>query len=337
MGSRQAVDQTNLFQQLAALVAARWPLEPASIQPIKVRENAVFAVHLRDGAKVVMRVHRRGYHSDAALHSECTWMRALADFGIDVPRHVLSNTGNSFESVHIEGFEGERQVDVFHWIQGQQLGSVEGGVDTSARSIGDIYREVGRLAGRVHNHSCTWAAPANFKRHAWNVAGLAGDNPLWGCFWELDALSGAQRALFMRLKQMLWRDLNEFGTTADRYSLIHADLVPENILVDGTHLQVIDFDDAGFGWHLFELATSLYFIRREPVYQEARDALIEGYRQVRPLPEAHLARLPMFLAARGSTYLGWVHTRRSEPAAQEMVPQLIEFAVAAAEDYLRAM
>ena len=23
---------------------------------------------------------------------------------------------------------------------------------------------------------------------------------------------------------------------------------------------VIDFDDAGFGWHLFELATSLYFI-----------------------------------------------------------------------------
>jgi hypothetical protein len=45
----------------------------------------------------------------------------------------------------------------------------------------------------------------------------------------------------------------------------------------------------------------------------------------------------MFLAARGSTYLGWVHTRRNEPAAQGMAPQLIEFAVAAAEDYLGAM
>lgn len=336
MGSGQAVDQADVLQELSTLLAARWPLEPTSIQPIKVRENAVFAVHLRDGSKVVLRVHRCGYHNDAALQSECTWMRALADSGIDVPLHVLSNRGNSFESIQIEGFEGTRQVDVFHWIQGQQLGSVEGGVDATAGSIGEIYREVGRLAARVHNHSCVWSAPANFERHAWDADGLAGENPLWGRFWELDALSESQRALFIRLKRTLWRDLSEFGTTADRYSLIHADLVPENILVDGTQLQVIDFDDAGFGWHLFELATSLYFIRREPVYPEARDALVTGYRQVRPLPQAHLALLPMFLAARGSTYLGWVHTRRNEPAAREMVPQLIEFAVAAAEDYLHA-
>src|SRR5882757_4672924 len=307
-----------LLQRLVSLVETRWPLEPISIQPIKVRENAVFAVHLRDGAKVVLRVHRCGYHSDAALHSECTWMRALADHGIDVPRHVLSNTGMPFESTHIEGFEGERQVDVFHWIQGEQLGSVEGGVTASAGSIGDIYRQVGRLAARIH--SCNWAPPPNFKRHAWDAAGLAGDNPLWGRFWELEALSGPQRALFVRLKSTLWQDLNEYGTTADRYSLIHADLVPENILVHGTHLQVIDFDDAGFGWHLFELATSLYFIRRDSIYDEARDAVIEGYRQHRPLTESHLALLPMFLAARGSTYLGWVHTRAGEPVAAEMVP-----------------
>ncbi|MFL6601195.1 MAG: phosphotransferase enzyme family protein [Steroidobacteraceae bacterium] len=335
MSSERAEDHAALLQTLAALVAARWPLIPTLIQPIKVRENAVFAAHLQDGGKVVLRVHRCGYHSDAALHSERTWMQALADHGIDVPRHVLSKTGMPFESTHIEGFEGKRQIDVFHWIQGEQLGSVEGGFAASAGCIGDIYRQIGRLAARVHNQSCAWSAPANFKRHAWDAAGLVGENPWWGRFWELDALSGPQRALFLRLKQTLWEDLNEFGITADRYSVIHADLVPENILVDGTHLQVIDFDDAGFGWHLFELATPLYFIRREPVYQEARDALIEGYRQVRPLPEAHLARLPMFLAARGSTYLGWVHTRRNEPAAREMVSQLIEFAVAAAEDYLR--
>ena len=262
-------------------------------------------------------------------------MQALADFGIDVPRHILSNAGNSFESVQIDGFEGERQVDVFDWIPGRQLGSVEGGVDASLGSIGDVYREVGRLAARVHNQSCAWQAPANFKRHAWDAAGLAGENPFWGRFWELDALSQPQRKLFVLLKQALLRDLSELGTSADVYGLIHADLVPENVLVDGARLQLIDFDDAGFGWHLFELATSLYFIRQEPIYAEARDALIEGYRELRPLPDAHLARLPMFLAARGSTYLGWVHTRRNEATAREMTPQLVEYAAAAAEDYLR--
>jgi Ser/Thr protein kinase RdoA (MazF antagonist) len=324
-----------LLRRLTAIVAARWPVEPTSIEPLKVRENAVFAVHLRDGGKVVLRVHRCGYHSDAALRSERVWMQALGAHGIEVPRHILSNSGTSFESLQIEGFAGTRQVDLFHWISGQQLGTVEGGVDAATGSIGAVYRDVGRLAARLHDHSSLWSAPEDFERHAWDAEGLAGERPLWGRFWELDALSPSQRGLFVRLKQTLFRDLNEFGQTADRYGLIHADLVPENILVDSGRLQVIDFDDAGYGWHLFELATSLYFLPREDsVFSEARNALIQGYQEVRPLPESHLARLPMFLAARGSTYLGWVHTRRGEPAAHEMTPQLIELAVAAAEPYL---
>jgi Ser/Thr protein kinase RdoA (MazF antagonist) len=320
------------LQSLLGLVEARWPLQCASIQPIKVRENAVYAVHLRDGGKVVLRIHRCGYHSDEALQSERTWMQALEDHGIEVPRHVLSNTGRSFERSHIEGFEGERQVDVFHWIAGQQLGSVEHGV--AAVGVADAYHEVGRLAARLHNQSSAWKAPSGFLRHAWDAAGLVGEQPFWGRFWDLAALTEPQRALFVELRHSLRRDLNEFGTGPDRYGLIHADLVPENILVAGDSLQVIDFDDAGYGWHLFEIATSLYFIRRDSIYDQARDAVIQGYRQHRTLAEDHLALLPMFLAARGTTYLGWVHTRTGEPAAAEMIPALIELATAAAEDYL---
>src|SRR4051812_2402019 len=321
-----------LTQSLLALVEARWPLQCASIQPIKVRENAVYAVHLRDGCKVVLRVHRCGYHSDEALQSERTWMQALQDHGIEVPRHVLSTSGRSFERAHIDGFEGERQVDVFHWIAGQQLGSVERGVALDGAA--DVYRKVGRLAARLHNQSSAWSMPAGFLRHAWDAEGLAGEQPFWGRFWDLAALTAPQRQLFVELRQSLWRDLHAFGTAPDRYGLIHADLVPENILVDGDALQVIDFDDAGYGWHMFEIATSLYFIRRDSIYRQARDAVIEGYRQHRKLPEEHLALLPMFLAARGSTYLGWVHTRAGEPVAAELTPALIELAVAAAEDYL---
>jgi Ser/Thr protein kinase RdoA (MazF antagonist) len=99
---------------------------------------------------------------------------------------------------------------------------------------------------------------------------------------------------------------------------------------------VIDFDDAGFGWHLFELATSLYFIADEGVLRAARDALIRGYRSERALSDAALERLPLFLAARGTTYLGWVHTRQGTETAKEMTPFLIERACAAADEYLTA-
>src|SRR5215475_14428934 len=178
-----------LSQRLIAFVEARWPLQCASLQPIKVRENAVYAVHLSDGSKVVLRVHRRGYHSDAALQSEQSWMKALQEHGIEVPQHVLSSAGRSFEKASIEGFEGERQIDLFHWIPGQQLGSVEQGVALEGASIADVYHQVGALAARLHNQSSGWTGPAGFVRHAWDAEGLAGERPFWGRFWDLEALS----------------------------------------------------------------------------------------------------------------------------------------------------
>ena len=39
--------------------------------------------------------------------------------------------------------------------------------------------------------------------------------------------------------------------------LIHADMVHENILIDGSSLVIIDFDYCGFGYRLFDLATAL--------------------------------------------------------------------------------
>ena len=98
----------------------------------------------------------------------------------------------------------------------------------------------------------------------------------------------------------------------------------------------IDFDDAGFGWHLFELATSLYFITGDSIYPTAREALIRGYRSERALPDDALGRLPLFLAARGTTYLGWVHTRQGSDTARELTPFLIERACAVAEEFLAA-
>ena len=42
--------------------------------------------------------------------------------------------------------------------------------------------------------------------------------------------------------------------------------VRENVLVDGDNIRLIDFDDAGFGWHMFEIATILHKNRSEPDY-----------------------------------------------------------------------
>lgn len=336
MSEEEPIDPAEFVEQarrlgLAAL--ARWDLKVVDLQPIKVRENAVFRIVTSDGS-AVLRVHRRGYHTDAALTSEFIWMNALDAAGIPVPQVLRSSSGRQFEIVLTPDMEGPRQVDVIRWIEGRPLGSVESSVQGEASAIASQYRTIGAVMARMHNHSSTWQVPAGFARHSWDAAGLVGDQPLWGPFWELAALTPAQRRLLNDTRTALARDLAQFGMGPDRYGLIHADLVPENILVTEDGVRIIDFDDAGFGWYLFDIATSLYFITGDSIYPAARSALIEGYRSERALPEEMLGCLSTFLAARATTYLGWVHTRQGTETARDFTPFLVERACAVASDWL---
>jgi Ser/Thr protein kinase RdoA (MazF antagonist) len=111
--------------------------------------------------------------------------------------------------------------------------------------------------------------------------------------------------------------------------------LPENLMTDGKDISIIDFDDSGFGWHLMDIATSLFFLLGEETYESAYAGLIEGYRNQRALPDSHLEMLPTFLLARGMTYLGWVHSRRETETAQEIAPLLVKGVCALADDYMK--
>ena len=53
-----------------------------------------------------------------------------------------------------------------------------------------------------------------------------------------------------------------------------------NLLVDGDEVKVIDFDDCGFSWHLYDAATAVSFFEHEPHVPELMDAWVRGYRRV---------------------------------------------------------
>jgi Ser/Thr protein kinase RdoA (MazF antagonist) len=331
--------QTARLERLVRAALPRWDLQGAALALIKFRENAVFRVAAEDGRQYALRVHRAGYHSDAALRSELQWMAALEDAGICVPEVLPTREGELFSRVQVEGVPGERQVDIFRWVEGRQLGAVEEGLDAS-QPVGAVYRTIGELAAQLHNQAVDWTPPAGFTRHAWDADALAGDEPLWGRFWDLPALTRDQRTLLERARDAVHAGLERYHAdpeNAGRYSLIHADFVAENLLLDGERVRLIDFDDAGYGWHLFELATALYFEMEADYYPEAFEALIAGYRRHRDLPESQLAHMPLFYAARSFTYLGWVATRPETETARTMTPMLVEKACRAAHDYLQTL
>ena len=57
----------------------------------------------------------------------------------------------------------------------------------------------------------------------------------------------------------------------------------QNLLFDDGVVRLIDFDDAGFGWHLFDMATSLFYLSLagERTFDAILDAFITGYRSQR--------------------------------------------------------
>jgi Ser/Thr protein kinase RdoA (MazF antagonist) len=193
---------------------------------------------------------------------------------------------------------------------------------------------LGELAAQVHNQAVSWTLPDGFTRHAWDADGLAGEQPFWGRFWEIGNATDEERALLSRMRERLHRDLAALAKSPGSFSMIHADFASENIMVDGGDVRLIDFDDAGFGWHLFELVTALYFIRGEDYFQTAQDALISGYRKHRQLTDEDLEQLPLFFAARSTTYVGWVHTRSETDTAKELTPALVTMACELADEYL---
>ncbi|WP_019531358.1 phosphotransferase enzyme family protein [Dasania marina] len=326
--------QEEQLLRLAYSALPAWGLE-GHLSLIKHRENAVYRLTTADNQLYALRIHRANYHSDASLHSELSWVNALQGCGIEVPNAIPTQTGAFFTLASLDSIPETRQIDLLSWVDGKQIGSIEDGLSDSPEQIQKNYFIIGQVAAQIHNQASQWPTPEGFQRHSWGLEDLVGEEPFWGPFWELQALSPVQRSLILKARKTVRKGLMTLSTDSADYSMIHADLVPENVLVNANSVQIIDFDDAGFGWHLFEIATALYFIQFDQHYEIAKQALIAGYRQHRPLSDQKLAQLPLLMVARGFTYLGWVHTRQNTETALESTPHLINLCCRTIEQYIK--
>ncbi len=65
----------------------------------------------------------------------------------------------------------------------------------------------------------------------------------------------------------------ELGSAADSVGLIDADLHPGSDLFWRDDVRVIDLDDCGFGYWLYDIAVALWELRHQHDYEQFRDAL----------------------------------------------------------------
>jgi Ser/Thr protein kinase RdoA (MazF antagonist) len=282
----------------AGLAARAWGAT-APPQKVAERENAVYRMALPTGT-AALRLHRAGYQSAAAIRSELWWLAGLAAGGLPVPAPVRRPGGAaSFR------LPDGRLATAVAWLEGTPSG--EGGIPLAGTPGEQAarHRRLGRLIARVHDATDRLVLPRGFARPRWDAAGLLGPRPRWGRFWAAPWLSASEARSLVAARRHARRALARHAAAGGDFGLIHADVLRENVLLRPGGPALIDFDDAGWGFRLYDLGTVLSQDLAEPALPDLAAALADGYAAVRPLSRTDRDGLALFTLLRCLASAGW--------------------------------
>jgi len=305
-----------------------WDLpEGAVARLINLSENATFLVTAPGGWRSVLRVHRIGYHSRRAIESELAWMDALrADAGVPTPPVIATRSGERIaEATPADGGPVRRMV-MFAFVDGQEP---DVGDDLSTPLL-----RLGEISARLHLHAIGWTPPTGFERLTWDDEAILGSAPTWGRWRDGPDVDAPAAAILARLETTLRARLRRYGKGRERYGLIHADVRLANLLVHGGETRVIDFDDSGWGWFLYDVATAFSFVEDHPKVPDWTAAWLEGYRRIRTLPEEDAHEIPTFIMLRRLALLAWIGSHAETDIARDLAPRFAAVSCDLAETYL---
>jgi Ser/Thr protein kinase RdoA (MazF antagonist) len=314
MGGEAGLSHEELLcglKSLAERAVSRYGLPArANVKLINLSENATYCVEdPATGSKWALRVHREGYHSRKAIASELEWLIALRESGAAMtPTPIPGKDGELIQSVAHEGLPRPRNVVLFAWEEGEEPAA------TNAAG----FETLGEIAARMHAHVRNWKRPAWFERHTWDFETSLGAKPHWGR-WQ-DGMGVTREALetMGEAVALIERRLARFGKSSDRFNLIHGDMRLANLLMDNSTIKVIDFDDCGFSWFLYDCATTVSFFEDSPDVPGLLEAWMRGYRRVGVLSADEEAEIPTFVMLRRLLLVAWIGSHSETELAQSM-------------------
>lgn len=288
---------------------------------LNLSENHTFRIDGPGAARHILRLHRPRYQSRAAVESELAWISALRSTGLPVPQPLEGRDGQL-----VQHLSAGRLAVLFAFEPGRE--------PLPGEHLAPLFKTIGGLAAAAHRHVERWHRPPGFVRPAWTAAAILDPDGLWGNWRQAPHVEGATRAALDRLDRRLRAELAAYGTASGRFGLIHADMRLANLLVDGERVTLIDFDDCGFGWFIYDLAASLSFIETDPDAPALKRSWIEGYTAIRPLSDEDLRIIDAMILLRRMALLAWIGSHAETSLAAQFRAQFAGDTARLAETWL---
>ena len=279
---------------------------------LNLSENHTFRIDVPCGGRFILRVHRPGYQSAVAIDSELEWLAALrAQTDLRLPRVIPGGNGRLVQTLRPAG-EAPRRAVMFAFEPGLEP-------QFGAGLVG-LFETLGRYAAIAHRHALGFRPSPGFSRPVWNAAAILDPDGLWGDWRRAPGVTGTIASRLAALDAQLRARLATYGQEAGRFGLIHADMRLANLLVDGDRVTLIDFDDCGFGWLMYDFAAAVSFHETDPALRGLRQSWLTGYRAVRPLAAADEAVLDTMVLLRRMALLAWIGSHGETDLARAHAP-----------------
>lgn len=268
---------TDLVAWTAAArrVLPAFGLSDAPLAPLGTGNNVVFRVETR-GAPRALRLHRPGYRERHVTEAELRFQAAVGRAtAVAVPEPVPS--GRAGYTVAFETPNGATShADLVTWCAGEVRRPNAG---LTARDAARAGEALGAL------HAFAESAPPEAVWPVWDEDGLFTARSPYRPGPLEDVFTPEERAVFALVEARAREVLGALPRAKGTFGVIHADFILGNLLFTDEGVSVLDFDDSGLGFFLYDLCPLLGNLFEDGAYGAWKRAFLSGYALVRPVPD----------------------------------------------------
>lgn len=319
--------QLRRVERLVRQALPLYGLPPDSgVRLLNYSENATYLIEPGQGPRRVLRINRPGYHPRAFILTELDWVSALQrETEIRTASPLPGRDGECVQYVWHPDVPEPRHCVLMSFVEGQEP-------DDSNRH--EAFELLGGVTARLHLHAASWKPARPVRRERWDVDAMIGPRGYWGRWQDGPDLDPSRTRLLQRLAKAVRPPVEALGESRSRFGLIHADLRAANLLVHDGQVAVIDFDDCGFSWFIYDLAAALSFIEAHPDVPAYIEAWLRGYTRLRKLSKAERDAIPALMMLRRLLLLAWIGSHADTAQAQAVRPGFTEDTCRLAEAFL---
>ena len=299
--------QTLSLTELAHLILQEYGIKKAEVECINFEFNATFAITTNNGQRFALRLNINSTRVESNIAAEVQWVRHLSRVpGLNVPSPIATLDDNFVVSA-LHQDSGQVIFGVMYsWIEGEELGD-EPNLDQ--------LQTVGAAIALMHHNSLDFTLTGGAELPTF-------DDFFWGTedylFSSKSTMTADHRQLIQRAHDAIMFHTNSLYA-ASSIHIIHADCHGWNLMWHENDVTIFDFDDCGYGVEAQDLAVALYYLDTP----EQCDALLAGYKSIRPLPIYSDAQMKSLLLHRRLLLLNYLFETKN-PEHKEMLPAYLE-------------